>query len=311
MVAALDYSFFPHIFSEIISQCDFATQNKLRLLCSSAKTDIDKHQCHSIQICICPKEYMYDEFDRPPGPHGPQTQPPDAFLSVSSEVRTSEGRTDMREAPVQFATNSVPDEQARPMTDAIHPASMFALRHARSVTTWTESLMWDHTYASRAKEDGTSYNSPYKFVNAPRMNLYVDDFLFLGGEFLGPYLVPVPPSVCNLFVHFCDMGPGDGSQLVHNCTTVTVRLEPCYPLVEEDISYLMIKLLTPVVRLLTIIVDDTTDAAAYLNVIKERERNPELTIVVETTSKTGPYDADGLQVKFTKLFGAEVIVRQQ
>lgn len=48
----LDYLYYPHIFSEIVAQSDFKTQNKLRLLSSSTKRDVDRHQCRNCAVYI-------------------------------------------------------------------------------------------------------------------------------------------------------------------------------------------------------------------------------------------------------------------
>lgn len=52
MVASLDSAFFPHIFSEVIAQSDFKTQNKLRLLSSSVKHEVDRLQCVEITLAV-------------------------------------------------------------------------------------------------------------------------------------------------------------------------------------------------------------------------------------------------------------------
>lgn len=301
MISTLDYVFFPHLFSAIVEYCDFKTQLRLRLLSSTAKLEVDRQHCRQIDICIYPIDF--DE-DYPPGPASPQCLPEDATFSVTIDV---DGTS--RRVPVLCTAGSVTDAEASPTTTAINPAYDFALRNARIVTTRSECLLWDHTSASNAAQGGTSYHSPFEILNPSRINLYVDEFLWLGGEFMGPNPVPIPGSVRHLFIHFCDCGPAEDTLLAHNCTTVTVRLEPCYPLEEEDACTLMRELLMSCVRNFIIVVDDTNDAVAYLNVLEKGDRHPLLSIVVETTRKVDPYDPDELQARLNEAAQTVVVIR--
>lgn len=301
MVSTLDYAFFPHLFSLVVEHCDFETQLRLRLLSSTAKLEVDKQLCRQIHVYIFPTEY---EEDHPPDLESPQCLPEEASFSI-----TIEGGEARLRAPILWSAGSGPEMEVSDMTTAIRPAFVFALRNAHIVTTRSECLLWDHTSATNAAQGGTSYHSPFEVLNPSHMNLYVDEFLWLGGEFMGPNPVPLPASVRHLFVHFCDCGPAADSWLAHKCTTVTVRLELYYPLKEEDACTLMRELITPCVRDFLVVVDDMNDAVAYLNVLKKTDRHSLLAITVETTSKVDPYDPDELQARLNKAAQTEVVVR--
>ena len=301
MVSTLDYAFFPHLFSLVVGHCDFKTQLRLRLLSSIAKLEVDKQLCRQIHVYIFPTEY---EEDHPPDLESPQCLPEEASFSITIEV----GEARLR-APILWSAGSSPEMEVSDMTTAIRPAFIFALRNAHIVTTRSECLLWDHTSATNAAQGGTSYHSPFEVLNPSHMNLYVDEFLWLGGEFMGPNPVPLPASVRHLFVHFCDCGPAADSWLAHKCTTVTVRLELCYPLKEEDACTLMRELITPCVRDFLVVVDGMNDAVAYLNVLKKTDRHSLLAITVETTSKVDPYDPDELQARLNEAAQTVVVVR--
>lgn len=129
MVAALDYDFFPHIFSEIIGQCDFETQNKLRLLCSSMKRDIDQVQCSAIRFQFRPTAYGG-------GPHC--SNPEHVTIEMFSLTDPS-----FRDNVPALCPDVVKGGTELDFTTGIQPEYVTALRNADMVRTWSDDLMYD------------------------------------------------------------------------------------------------------------------------------------------------------------------------
>lgn len=52
MATTLDYAAFPHIFITVVEHCDRKTLNRLRLLSTAAKRDVDRRDCrHLRSVC--------------------------------------------------------------------------------------------------------------------------------------------------------------------------------------------------------------------------------------------------------------------
>lgn len=143
------------------------------------------------------------------------------------------------------------------------------------------------------------------------MHLLVEDGLLLGSDYEGPSPVPVPPSVRHLSATLYDTGPnptGD-TKLAHNCTTVWVKLELLESLEFLGVTEFMISLLTPRVQQFNLVYDEQDDAITYLKVLKEHERHPLLSVVVEPTKNTSQTAADVLQGWLSKLIQRDVTVK--
>lgn len=52
MVATLDYSGFPHVFTKVLAHCNRKTQNTLRLLCYAVLIEVARLQCRSITLSM-------------------------------------------------------------------------------------------------------------------------------------------------------------------------------------------------------------------------------------------------------------------
>lgn len=88
-----------------------------------------------------------------------------------------------------------------------------------------------------------------------------------------------------------------------------MKLELLESLEFLGVTEFMISLLTPRVQQFTLVYDEHNDAITYLNVLKDHERHPLLSVVVEPTKNTSQCEADILQDRLSRLIQRDVTVR--
>ncbi|EKD02579.1 hypothetical protein A1Q2_03101 [Trichosporon asahii var. asahii CBS 8904] len=306
MVATIHYAYFPGIFSAIIGHCDPKTQNKLRLLCSAVKLEINELHCRFITLYFDP----VDEDENPGIP------PEEVSLSVVADIRPKVPVLRPSTAPVRKGT------VARNLAEGIDPAHAFALRCARGVYTWTDDLAWDlfnRVQAEQYEQYGLSYHSPFRLLEkATRMDIFVGDVSALETHASGP--IPLPPCVRKLVLHVKgrDRWAGD-RELVHACPTLRIEFQK--PSLERRqleqlglghhqpaTSTLLRTLIVPCVELLVLIVWTEQLAISYLSSIKDRERHPDLRIVVATGYDSQPEEQRQLLQTLTEVIDADIAV---
>lgn len=305
MVAANDYAFFPHIFSNIIGQCDFQTQNKLRFLCSSVKIEVDELHCSKVCFLIEPMGE----------PGGQILHPKHTTLEVTSWNNGGYGRVPAL-CPSRFKGGSQLD-----LTMGIQPEYVTALRNAQTVSTWSFDLMWDDLWSFEAQRAGTSFHSPLKLLNkATRLDLTVRDLSAPVGAFI-PEEVAIPSTIQRLEMR----QEGDDlwmarSTLLHNCRSLRFSLD------EEDIACeqaaeseqektywrrrFFTSLLRPCVQHLVLRIANEGDATTYFVAVKGQDLHPDLRIDVLTYRKWSQEREDELRNKLVKILPLRVIVRE-
>lgn len=295
MTAAIDHTFFPHIISEIVAQCDFKTQNMLRLLCASMKLEVDRFQCRSIRVYI-------DRFDADMHDGTFPMGPEEVVLTVLGP----------NGVPLPFLrrAESIPDKvKTLQMTSGIHPPHAFALRSACTVTTGLGELLWDHVWTAKAMQNGTSYSSPFQLLRrASRMDLHVGLDAGLGWDSPeGPFTIP--PTVRDLYVDYEGEAYEKSLEVSHNCQVVKLRLSPWNLSVDGNMNRFVLAFLKPCVEQLILIVYELRHAVEYVEAVKKYERHPQLRLIVATNFDIDEDEAHRLRQALTVLIGANITVR--
>lgn len=164
-MVVLDYLFFPHIFAEIIAQCDFETQNKLRLLSSSAKQHVDRYQC---RFCIVhlgrhKRDSYFDGYYAAPHMH------------VDDARRFPTLRIPMLQAFPPCSGNSLREECRMVTFD-------FAMRcRTQRVTVCTNELIFDLHFALVSQEGcGLPHSSALNILGTARyLTLFHKDYMYI------------------------------------------------------------------------------------------------------------------------------------
>lgn len=274
MVTTIDYAFFPHIFSEIISQCDVKTRNKLRTLCSSIKVEIDKLHCSELTFLIEPNRGSDVDGDLP-------AHPEHATLEVTPRNDKYNGRV-----PALCSSHYIGGERLD-LTVGIQPEHVFALRNAHTVSTWFYDLMWDAMWAANALETGARYHSFFKLLDrVERLELLMEELSVPAGVSV-PAQVAIPSTIQRLELR----QQGDDvwmprSTLLHNCYFLRFAIsEEALTLGQEEQENngeailrndFFTSLLRPCVRHLVLLIAYDDDAIAYFNAIKSQELSSRL-----------------------------------
>lgn len=296
MAAAIDHTFFPHIISEIVAQCDFKTQNMLRLLCASMKLEVDRFQCRSIRVYI-------DQFDGDTQDGSLPMRPEEAILTVLARNPAL--------IPVLHQAESVRDKDRPQMAYGIQPAHAFALRSACTVTTGVEELLWDHVWTTEELQSGMSYSSPFQLLRrASRMDLYVGLDASLGWDSLESSFT-IPPTIRELYVDYYGEVYEHALEVSHNCQVVKLELSPWNLSTDRNLSPFVFGFLKPCVKQLTLIVYELCHAVEYVEAVKEYERHPQLRLIVASTFDIDEDEKHRLRQTLTVLIGANITVRSR
>lgn len=294
-MVTISYAFFPHIFSEIISQCDFKTQNKLRLLCSAVKRDIDQVQCSA--ICF--------QFNPTPVKGGPHSSHPEHVT-----IEMFSWTDPYRDYVPALCPDVVKGNTELNIITGIQPEYVTALRNADMVGTMSDALMWDELWSSNSKLAGTSYYSPFKLLEkATRMQLLMGDYDAPPGATV-PAEVAIPSTIQEL--ELCADGLDQWmtrSVLSHNCRSL--RIHVFLGRMAEFNFFL--GLLRPCVQNLVLSSNGDDAITNYVNAIKGKELHPDLRIEVCTGYHPREWNEEKalkLRDKLAALVPAAVTVRQ-
>lgn len=274
MDAAIPYAGFPHIFAEIATQCDFNTQCKLRLLCSSTKDEIDRLQCRR---CIAMIDFPGDETDG-----GPPSIPVHATVYLR--------RRRFSPIPAMFVAH-LPATLAERDAQATKLGLELAARSPpRRVSTTYEVLLWDRAFAEFPEYTDSAHLSPFQLLKtAFHLRLHHGHIDYLESlERLGP--VPevscptVPPPIEELHVSlymvprcWCDCS------IRHSAELLSLYFEREVNYDEDEYSPLCgltLDLFKPCVKRLFVETVCTEDAVEYLEAISTKSRHPELTVTI-------------------------------
>ena len=197
------------IFVQIIEECDSATLDKLCLLSSAVKIEVDKHRYQSVDVAISWKRdgEQHDTFTLPP------TDPKRGSVIVRSTAF---------DIPVPRAPESKSDDETLPLTAGIDRAQEFAIRQARTVSIWSTDFMWDNICASKY---GADYTSPFTMVTASRLHFYLFDINISGQDHNEWLPIKFPPTVRELLIHIVNESSLDGIEVTHSCTALTLLME--------------------------------------------------------------------------------------
>lgn len=286
MVATIDYAFFPHIFSEVIAQSDFKTQNKLRFLSSSTKHEVDRHQHHRCNVRICFDIGLPSEVMLP--------------LPVTFKVFMSESRPKGK-IPSMWAIKS---QRAKswPQTTGLmlneEAGIGFALRHPvhRVIANHFDWLL-DYVYIKAARRNNIEYNSPIQLLlqNTSRICLKHCDLheglQDVGYRFEDPPAPPsptIPPCVRKLQVIFYD-SCSCRSLIQHTCPNLC--LDFGYDHEQEPYSTvcsLSVNLLNSWVMNLIVQVQKAAEASEYLSAISNNSFHPDLRVTARSYTPIEP-----------------------
>lgn len=289
MAASLDYAGFPHIFARIVEYCDQPTQNRLRLLSSSAKCDVDRHHCRYVYFAGSLSDY---------DPEGHDADSP--YLLALSEPPTAAG----------FSFWRTPLLPQGPFANERDRRSMlWALRNTRHAAV-KETDLFD-AEAERAVHEG----SRLRHLSSRCTDLTLSyRAKYLGGK--GRRVLNVPSTVRRLHV-LLTMLPslrGDeswGVTLTHSSPQVLVELDEGSSGERTNLTHALATidgLLTPCVQALVLRVHRADVVGPYLRSIEQERLHPDLRIIVSLVEQV---DTRSLRDEWAGIIDAEVEVLQR
>ena len=279
-MATLDYGSFPHIFADVIKHCGLHTQNRLRLLSSSAKHVVDRQHCRYLLVVHesdCLQLFGLhgrDEIAIAPFFKRPFLQRWKGKLPTLTEEPTDETKA------LEFAMRNT-------RFVGLHAAHVEALSLDHNATPNSASSS-DRTSSdeSGSDEHGNDPEPPTLDPPPPLQLLHYDTCIKL------THVVSALPD--NQLRHSIRLPPVNELQVdVFNHLGKTCACDPRYHVVHSasklQIAGIMntssfcsfaVTVLTPDVRELDIVVDDLEGAGAYIDAICGRPVNPKLKVTV-------------------------------
>lgn len=279
-MAALDYASFPHIFADMIKHCDLPTQNRLRLLSSSAKNVVDRQHCRYLLVIHERNRlqlfglYSREEIAISPFFKLPFLQKWKGMLPVSAEKESEEIKAlEFAMRNTRFVGLHAPHVEA------------LSLDHGTSSSEASNASGSDRSSNEGSDEEAT--DDPVTLDPPPSLQLlHRDTCIKL------THAVSALPD--NQLRHSIRLPPVNELQVdVFNHLGRTCACDPRYRVVHSasklQIAGIMntssfcsfpVTVLTPEVRELDIVVDDLAGAGAYIDVIRGRPINPRLKVTV-------------------------------
>lgn len=280
-MATLDYSAFPHIFDNVIEHADPHTQNRLRLLSSSSKQDVDRYHCRYLQIC--------EVAGNPPH-----------RLCIGA---LHEPATLNSYRPVKVPLLSSPEGPLRE-----GPNVQWALRNTHHLTVWDRTLGSPAlnnllTHLSHLCADLTLNHSLIRLNNLGRR---ID-------ETKAPLIIPTHVRRLRVLVT-TDKWPlvpywtlKHFEQVVHTCVTLTIVLEKKSHLL-EGLS-LVQGLLHSCVQQLILIADQQVEVHSYLMTIPHSQFHPDLHITICLIPPFAPTSLQTLREMWLLIINAKITVK--
>lgn len=280
MAKTIDARFFPHILSEVISHCDFRTQNALRLLSSSTKNEVDRIQCRDCTAIISFPDNMHDG--------GPISVP------IAATLYMSRGRFDFHHPfmPAMWLPDQHPiDWRVRDELESKLALELATRYPPRQVNVHFEVMLWNIIFSRYEEYAASAQMSPFRVLrtaSSVRMLHSHEEYLEALDHLDVALPVPeeacpvIPPSVLELHVSLWDAKCSCHSKIDHSASTLLISLNREVEADEDHspLCGLSFDVFKSCVKHLFVQSEHYEDVDEYLQAINGKPRHSKLSVTV-------------------------------
>lgn len=307
MVGFIDFNTHPHILGEILSYLDFQTMNKLRLVGSCMKNEVDRFQCLGCSATISFPDDMDDG-----GPTG---------VPVSANVHFRRP-LELPPAPAMWLPHRDPlnwqEWYAGKPQAAIHHA---AQHRPFQININSDILLWDMISAEYGGGAVAELPSPLRQIlettSGVRMlhthDMFLDSVKRLGVTLPEETSPELPSNIKRLHLRLWDDKCSCRIRLGHSAETLRISLDRGLEaeVKQSPLCCLSLDVFKPCVKRLSIQVDLLDDAVEYLQAIKSKPQHPKLSVSVRWISphmRVLAEQPSALREQLTAMLGVPVTV---